>query len=101
MSFSSMVTATIMNLLQPQKMLMLSEGLNVFRTAVSPKLENKALHDIQIRESTGCSVIAVKKDDELIVNPEPSIVLPNGDELVLIGSAESEKMFAEKFPTAS
>jgi hypothetical protein len=31
MSFSSLVTTTIMNLLQPQQMLMLSEGFNVFR----------------------------------------------------------------------
>ena len=101
MSFSSLVTATIMNLLEPQKMLMLSEGLNVFRIALSPKLENKTLLDIRIRENTGCSVVAVKRKDELIVNPSPEIVLEQGDELVLIGSAKSEKMFAEQYPAAS
>ncbi|WP_373499370.1 TrkA family potassium uptake protein [Desulfococcus sp.] len=97
MSFSSLVTATILNLLHPQKMLMLSEGLNVFRTALNPKLENRALLNIQIRENTGCSVVAVKRRDELIINPDPAIVLEHGDELVLIGSAGSEKMFVEKY----
>jgi len=101
MSFSSLVTATTMNLLQPQKMLMLSEGLNVFRTGLTPKLENKALTNINIRENTGCSIVAVQRKHELIVNPDPSIVLKRGDELVLIGSAESEKLFTEKYVVAS
>ncbi len=101
MSFSSLVTATIMNLLQPQKMLMISEGLNVFRTRLNPKLENKALIDIRIREDTGCSVVAVKRKEDLVVNPDPEIVLVHGDELVLIGTARSEKRFTEKYPAPS
>jgi Trk K+ transport system NAD-binding subunit len=101
MSYSSLVTATIMNLLQPQQMLMLSEGLNVFRVGLSPKLENKALLDIQVRETTGCSVVAVKRKEVLIINPNPTIVLERGDELVLIGSGKSEKMFTEKYPAGA
>lgn len=100
MSFSSLVTATIMNLLHPQQMLMLSEGLNVFRVIVPRKLENKALVRLQIREQTGCSVVAVKKHNDLVINPEPDIVLNSDDELVLIGSAENEKRFNEKFSAA-
>jgi Trk K+ transport system NAD-binding subunit len=98
MSFSSLVTATIMNLLQPEKILMLSEGLNVFRTALNPKLNKKVLANIQIRENTGCSVVAIKRKDEWIINPDPGIVLENGDELFLIGSAASEHLFTEKYP---
>lgn len=101
MSFSSLLTTTIMNLIQPQKMLMLSEGLNVFRMPLNPKLANKSLIDIRIREKTGCSVVAVKKNENLIINPDPSIVLEKGDELVLIGTARSEKMFIEKYPASS
>ena len=82
MSFSSLVTTTILNLLHPQQMLMLSEGLNVFRTALNPKLENRALLNIQVRENTGCSIVAVKRRDEMIINPDPTIVLEHGDELV-------------------
>ncbi len=100
LSYSSLVAATIMNLLQPQSMLMLSEGLNVFRVSLPPRLENRALTDIQVREKTGCSVVAVKRLGELRVNPDPTIVLERGDELVLIGSVESEKRFNEKYPAA-
>ncbi len=101
MSFSSLVTTTIMNLLQPQKMLMISEGLNVFRTHLTSKLENKSLVHIRIREETGCSVVAVKRKEDLIVNPDPEIILMPGDELVLIGTAESEKIFTEKYSAVS
>ncbi len=98
MSFSSLVTATITNLLRPEQMLMLSEGLNVFRVPLSPKLEGKRLTEIRIRESTGCSVVAIKKGDDILVNPDPTIPLKQGEELVLIGSAESEKLYNELYP---
>jgi Trk K+ transport system NAD-binding subunit len=101
MSFSSLLTTTIMNLIQPQKMLMLSEGLNVFRMPLNARLANKSLINIQIREKTGCSVVAVKKGEDLIINPDPAIILEKGDELVLIGTASSEKLFIEKYPAAS
>jgi len=97
MSFSSLVTATIMNLLQPQKMLMLSEGLHVFRTTLSPKHETKALLDLRIREKTGCSIVAIRRKGQSIINPDPAIVLNKDDELVLIGTAESEKMVTDQY----
>jgi Trk K+ transport system NAD-binding subunit len=97
MSFSSLCTNTIMNLLKPEKILMLSEGLNVFRNALAHKLENKLLLNLKIRENTGCSVIAIKRKNELMINPDPKIVLEKDDELILIGSEEAEKSFNEKY----
>lgn len=97
LSYDSLVTTTIMNLLQPQQVLMLSEGLNVFRVPLSPKLGKRSLVDVRIRENMGCSVVAIKRKGGLTVNPDPAMVLEHGDELVLIGSAESEKAFAEKY----
>jgi K+/H+ antiporter YhaU regulatory subunit KhtT len=65
---------------------------------LNSKMEGKTLINIKIRENTGCSVVAVKRKEEMMINPDPTIVLERGDELVLIGSAKSEKMFIEKFP---
>ncbi len=100
MSFSSLVTTTIINLLERQQMLMLTEGLNVFQLGLSPRLVDKALQDLNVREATGCSIVAVKRGNEMMINPDPAIVLKKGDELVLIGSAEAEKKFVEKYPAA-
>lgn len=98
MSFSSLVTTTIINLLEGQQMLMLTEGLNVFQLGLGPRMVDKALQDLNVRESTGCSIVAVKRQDDLMINPDPAIILERGDELVLIGSAEAEKKFTEKYP---
>jgi len=97
MSFSSLCTTTIMNLLKPEKILMLSEGLNVFKTVLNGKMENKRLLELGIREKTGCSVIAIKRGEELLINPEPDMVLKRDDEMILIGSEESEQKFNEKY----
>lgn len=100
MSFSSMVTSTIMNLLEPQQMLMLSEGLNVFRVAVPSRLVTRHLKSIRIEEGTGCSLVAVKRNGKLIINPEPDMKLDESDELVLIGTAQSERAFMKKYPVS-
>jgi Trk K+ transport system NAD-binding subunit len=100
MSFSSMVNSTIMNLLEPQQMLMLSEGLNVFRVPVHFRLMYRRLRSARIREDTGCSVVAVKRNEELNLSPDPEMMLEKTDELVLIGTADSEKKFMEKYPVS-
>lgn len=60
MSYASLGANTIINLLSPGKMLMLSEGLNVFRVKAHPSLAGRSLKESRIREETGCSVIALQ-----------------------------------------
>ncbi len=99
MSFASLCTATIMNLLNPEKLLVVSEGLNIFRSVLNRALVNQPLYDLRIREESGCSIIAVKREDRMMINPEPSTVLEKGDELILIGTAEAEKKYTESYPS--
>jgi Trk K+ transport system NAD-binding subunit len=99
MSYTSLCASTIMNLLKPGKLLMLSEGLNVFRMRVRHRLEGRILRDLRIREETGCSVVAVQRGERTEINPDPAIVLEREDELILIGAVESEKAFMERYAT--
>ncbi|MBF0234092.1 MAG: hypothetical protein HQK65_13805 [Desulfamplus sp.] len=71
--------------------LMVAEGLNIFRMPVVQALEGHSLADSQIRKETGCSVIAIHRKNKLKINHEPSILLENGDEIVLIGTSDAEK----------
>jgi Trk K+ transport system NAD-binding subunit len=91
MSYASMGANTIINLLKPNKILMFAEGLNIFRASVHSSLAGKSLAQSQIREQTGCSVIAVGRENKLNINPEPSILLGEHDEMVLIGTDDAEK----------
>ncbi len=91
MSHASMAANTIINLLKPNKILMFAEGLNIFRASVHSSFAGKSLAESQIRKQTGCSVIAIGRENELNINPEPSILLGEDDEMVLIGTSDAEK----------
>ena len=71
MSYASLAANTILNLLKPDEVLMLAEGLNVFRVGVHDSLRGKSLAESQIRLQTGCSVIATSQDGKMVINPDP------------------------------
>jgi Trk K+ transport system NAD-binding subunit len=98
MSHASMAANTIINLLSPGKVLMLTEGLNIFRHKVHLHLVGKTLIDSGIRENTGCSVIAVRRQERMLINPDPNEPLQTDDEMIMIGTAESEKTFTAMYP---
>ncbi len=91
MSHASMGANTILNLLKPDKVLMFAEGLNIFRTPVNASLAGQSLAESQIRKQTGCSVIAIGKKNKMDINPAPSTLLKEHDEMVLIGTSDAEK----------
>jgi Trk K+ transport system NAD-binding subunit len=98
MSHASMAANTIINILTPDRVLMLTEGLNIFRCKVHPSLVGKSLLESGIRENTGCSVIAVFRDSKLRINLDPAELLETDDEMIVIGTAESEKNFVARYP---
>ncbi len=101
MSYASLCTSTILNLLQPEKMLMISEGLNIFRATPNKAIVGRALRDQHIRATTGCSIVAIKRDEKMLINPHPNTVVQDDDELILIATAVAEKKFAELYQGSS
>lgn len=98
MSHSSMAANTIINILSPGRVFMLTEGLNIFRYKVHQQLDGKTLMDSSIRKDTGCSVIAIRRESGMMINPDPFEPLQADDEMIMIGTAESEKTFAAMYP---
>lgn len=90
MSHATMAANTILNLLKPNDVVMLAEGLNIFRMPLHRHLEGKTLAETQIRKHTGCSVVAINADSRLIINPDPARLFQAGDELILIGMDNDE-----------
>ncbi len=95
MSYSSLGANAIFNFLKKEDTLMLAEGLNVFRLKAPQSLVGKKLAQSKIREMTGCSVVAIKMDGVMSVNPDPQAPIQENAELVLIGSFEGEKKFLQ------
>jgi len=97
MSYASMGANAVYNVLEKDDVVMLAEGLDVFRHPVPKRLVGKRLSESRIRERTGCSVVAVESADGQEINPTASYVLPPGAELILIGTTEGERSFVEEF----
>ena len=99
MSYASMGANAIYNLLERDDLVMVAEGLDVFRRPVPHELVGKTLRDSGIRERTGCSVVAMAVNGRTIVNADPDTPLPDDPdaELILIGSTEGERRYLREF----
>lgn len=97
MSYASMGANAVYNVLEKGDVVMLAEGLDVFRHPVPPSLVGRPLSATEIRELTGCSVVALEVGGAPTINPPPETVLPAGAELILIGTTEAERRFVRKF----
>ncbi|HDR67649.1 MAG TPA: potassium channel protein, partial [Bacteroidaceae bacterium] len=97
MSYSSLGSNAIFNFIKNEETLMLAEGLNIFRVKTPQALAGKKLAKSKIRETTGCSVVAVKVDGVMKFNPDPWIPIQENSELILIGSYAGEKQMLESY----
>ena len=101
MSYASMGSNALFNLLQRSDLLMIAEGLDVFKVKVPAELAGKTLAEANIRQRTSCSVIGIDTDDTTTTtNPGPDSVLPADGEIVLIGMPAGETEFLRLYPLA-
>lgn len=97
MSYASMGANAIFNIFEKNDVIMIAEGLNVFNIKTPEKLVGKTLIECDIRNKTGCNIIAIKADGEEIVNPNPQNPIPANSELIMIGNSEAESSFLNTY----
>jgi Trk K+ transport system NAD-binding subunit len=99
MSYASMGSNALFNLLQRSDLLMIAEGLDVFKVPVPRELAGKRLTELNLRQLTNCSIIGIDFDDSTMTNPGPDFELPAAGEIVLIGTPAGEAEFLRLFST--
>lgn len=97
MSYASMGADAILNVLEQNDLFMVAEGLDVFRYPTPPELARRTLADSEIREETGCLVLAIEDHGEVVPNPPANTIIPAGSELILIGTTAAEHRFMKRF----
>lgn len=100
MSSASMGANALFNALRRAHVLMLAEGLSVFPFQIPKDLAGKTIAESAIRPSTGCSVVALRTEGGLRINPAPTTLLPEGGEMILIGTVEDEERFLKAHGSA-
>ncbi len=97
LSYGSMGADAIYQRLDSSEVLTVAEGLSVFRYPMPASLAGKSLAESRLRPQTGASVVAIETPAGRSVNPDPNQLMPADGCLVLVGSAESEALFAKLF----
>ena len=96
-SYASMGANSLFNLLKRSDLLMVAEGLDVFKLPVPASLAGLALKDARIREKTECTLVGIDQDGETLTDPSSDTVIPTEGEIILIGGVEGEKRFFAEF----
>ncbi|HEY5658381.1 MAG TPA: NAD-binding protein [Myxococcota bacterium] len=97
LSYASMGVNAVMNLLQRSKILLVAEGLDLFKVRVPTELAGRPIAESAIRERTGCSVVAIRTERGMEIVPSPSEILPAEADIVLIGTVDAEERFLELY----
>lgn len=71
----------------------LSNEHSIIEVGVTDKLSGKTLTELDVRAKYGCNIVAIKKDDEILVSPIANVVLKPGDVLVVIGQNKDLNRF--------
>lgn len=93
MSYASLGSNAIMNLIDKSTVLMVAEGLDVFRIKIPPELVGRTLAEARVREKTDCTVVALKNGGEMDFDFSPHMPLPADVDLIVIGTPAAEKQF--------
>lgn len=93
LSYASIGANIIFNFLNHSDILMVAEGLNIFKAHVPAALQGRTLAQENLRAQTGCNVIAVRNEDGLQAPPRPNTPISPEAELILIGDTASERRF--------
>jgi Trk K+ transport system NAD-binding subunit len=97
LSYASMGATTIFNYLRRAGAVVIAEGLQLAETRVPNALTGMTLADAAIPSQTGCNVVALRSERGMTINPNPSTILKRGDEIILIGTPESEQRFMKLY----
>lgn len=99
MSYASMGTNAVLNILEGGDIVMVAEGLDIFRVPVPDALRGVRLSESRIRQDTGCHVVAIQDEEGVHTNPPPDAPIPSspGSEIILVGTTADEYRFMDRF----
>jgi len=83
-------------ILDREEILSIGASVEVIRTT-APGLAGKTLESAGVRERTGCTVVAVERNGDLLTDLDASSQIEAGDEIVVAGTDAGTNRFVELF----
>src|SRR5688500_9199722 len=100
LSYATLGVESVMSLLRGYELVVLGEGVELFSIDVPASLAGRRLADSGIGSSTGMSVVALDRGGTLVTRLTGETLLEQGSALVMLGSLEQRRKFAELFENA-
>ena len=97
LSYTTLGVESVMSLLKGYELVVLGEGVELFSVAVPKALSGRRLADSGIGSATGMSVVALERGGVLNTSLTGNTPLDPGAHLVVLGSLEQRRKFAELF----
>ncbi|PAU82728.1 metal transporter [Halorubrum salipaludis] len=82
--------------IEDRDVLSLNQQIEVVRSRV-PRLAGKTIGRANVRETTGCTVIAIERGDETVTEIGPDTRIRSDDEIVVVGTDEGIRTFESRF----
>jgi Trk K+ transport system NAD-binding subunit len=95
LSYATLGVESVMSLLRGHELVVLAEGVELFSVAVPRKLHGRKLEETGIGSSTGMSAVALERGGTLVTQLTRETVLEEGSKLIMLGSLEQRRKFAE------
>jgi voltage-gated potassium channel len=97
LSYTTLGIEAIMSVLRGYQLVVLGEGVELFSIPVPGSLAGKRLADSGIGSRTGMSVVALEHGSTLTTTLTRETPLPTGGTLLMLGSLDQRRAFAEAF----
>jgi voltage-gated potassium channel len=100
LSYATLGVESVMSLLHGYELVVIGEGVELFSLAMPASLIGKRLADSGIGSNTGLSVVALDRAGSLVTTLTGETPLEAGEQLVMLGSLEQRRKFAELYEGA-
>ena len=101
LSYTTLGVEAVVSLLRGYELVVLGEGVELFSIPVPPALSGRQLADSGIGSGTGMSVVALELAGVLKTPLTRETILEQDAVLLMLGSLEQRRRFAELFETTS
>jgi Trk K+ transport system NAD-binding subunit len=100
LSYATLGVESVMSLLHGYELVVIGEGVELFTIPVPPSLRGRRLGESGIGSATGLSVVAIDRAGSLVTTLTAETPLDAGAQLVMLGSLEQRRTFAERYEGA-
>ena len=100
LSYTTLGVEAVIALVRGHEPVLLGEGVELFTIPVPSSLGGRTLLESGIGSKTGMSVIGVEGPDGQVTQIDGATTLVRDSELVLLGSREQRRAFAEAYEDA-